>query len=149
MPSAGDLGEPAEPHRLTWAAIILAVIACLVGLAIGQIAALIYQYMLGFFIGVGPGFVRGILSEWFSQLLAGLIAGGLAIYAPSLVFKRANLEIVFYCLATLVVLLTIPSLLFLPPSEPQVVATAGAIVASALGTVVGAYWAQRNRRGLE
>ncbi len=149
MPSAGDLGKPATPHRLTWAAIILAIVACGIGLFLGQVAALIYQYMLGFFIGTGPGFARGILSEGLPQLLAGGIAGGLAIYAPSLVFKHANLEIVFYCLATLVVLLTGLSLLLLPTSEPQIAATAAAIVASGLGTVVGAYWAQRHRRGLE
>ncbi len=130
-----------QGHRLTWAAAIVAIVVTIPALIIGQVAALIYSYLSFFLFGLSffPEIVRTIFIAWFGQLLAGGVAGGLAMWLAFLIFKRSNRSAVFYSLATFVVLLAVVSIASgAILSRLFGVGTVG-VIASAVGTIGIAY----------
>src|SRR5262245_21281599 len=102
-----------EQHRLTWLAIIVAILMTIPGLVLGGIAAWIYKaFMLPYLEG---NLLNWITAGWFEKLtvavfpnvVQGMAAGAFGIYITSKILKFANYEIVAYSTATIVVALTL------------------------------------------
>ena len=136
-----DLSNESEAgNRLTWAAALLAILILVPGLFVGQIAAFVYAFVLRFFIGYFPDIVETIVVAWFGQLLAGAVAGALAVTAACHIFKQANRTVVFYSLAIFVVVLTAFGLVAQFGMSQALSLNTVEIIASAVGAISIAYF---------
>ena len=112
-----DQQQAGQAHRLTWLAVVLAFLLLIPGILVGALIAYVYRFFLSWFVAGGlfdwlsAGWFSEILLVYFPALLAGLVAGGLAIYVTSKILRHANYEIVMYATAAIVIAFTILSLL--------------------------------------
>ena len=91
--------------------------------------------------------MQTVVLTWAGQFVAGVVAGGLAMWLACLIFKRANRIAVFYSLATFVVVLTALALLARLGTSQIASLNTVEIIASAVGTISMAYFIARPDEG--
>lgn len=98
-----SLVDQKTKYKLTWAAIISAIILIVPGFIIGGVVAILYKWSLGHFIGIGGDhwfffmeWIDKAILLWFPALIHGAVGGVFAITITGKIFKSANLKIVSY-----------------------------------------------------
>lgn len=123
--------------KLTWAAIVAALVFLVPSVIVGGYVSLIYKWFLSNL--VSPGFFASILYTWFPGFLHGSIGGIGAIGGAYAIFKRADYNVVCYSFSSIVVFVLVFSSLAVITFRHIPLSEAILIASQTVGIVAGAF----------
>lgn len=119
--------------KLTWAAIIAALVFLIPAAIVGGCVSLLYK--LSLYKWVSPGF----FTDMFPGLLHGSISGIGAIGGAYVIFKKADYNVVCYSFSSIVVFVSVASSLAVSTFRHIPLSEAILIASQTVGIVAGAF----------